>query len=201
MAGDITTYNYLSYVWAPYGSLWRSLRRLSVVEIFNSNTAQKVSSIREEEVAGFVKHLFKVSDYGAQIVDLKYLFCLLTANVMLMMVAGNRCVEDSSFQEFKMIFFPSLGINICDFFPVLRWIGFKGIEKNLREMHRKRDEYIQKLVDEIRLRQKSSFSEIEEGKNQSLIERLLSIQEEDPNSCSNDVIKSMAVVSYIYNLL
>ncbi|XWS24158.1 hypothetical protein CRYUN_Cryun28dG0076600 [Craigia yunnanensis] len=84
MAGDLVTYNYTSFVWTPYRPLWRNLRRLSVVEIFSSKSVQKFSSIREEEVGNFIGRLFEVSAAnGTQKVDLKYLFCLLTMNVML----------------------------------------------------------------------------------------------------------------------
>ncbi|XWS21255.1 hypothetical protein CRYUN_Cryun30bG0039900 [Craigia yunnanensis] len=207
MAGDLITYNYNAFVWTPYGSLWRNLRRLSVVEIFSSNSVQKLSSIREEEVSHFIRRLFEVSAAnGTQKVDLKYLFCLLTMNVMLRVVAGKRGVEDSRdmeaenifFRDFKKIFFPSLGFNICDFFPILRWVGFQGIEKNLKELQRTRDEYLQNLVDGIRLKKTSDVPALkEEGKNPSLIEKLLSLQEEDPNFCSNEVIKSMALMMFV----
>ncbi|XVF36363.1 hypothetical protein REPUB_Repub19eG0052300 [Reevesia pubescens] len=204
MAGDLVTYNYTAFVWTPYGPLWRNLRRLSVVEIFSSNNVQKFSSIREEEVGNFIRRLFEVSAAkGTQKVDLKYLFCLLTMNVMLRMVTGKRGVEDAKdmeaekmfLLEFKSNFFPSLGTNICDFLPVLRWIGFQGIEKNLKELQKRRDAYIQNLVDGIRLKKASDVDVIkEEGKYPSLIEKLLSLQEEDPNFCSNEVIKSMVLV-------
>ncbi|XP_022716127.1 cytochrome P450 81D11-like [Durio zibethinus] len=211
MAGDIFTYNYNNFVWAPYGPLWRNLRRLSVVEIFSSNSVQKFSSIREEEVGNFMRRLFEVSAAdGCQKLDLKYLFCLLTTNVMLRVAAGKRGVEDAKdmeaekifFREFKNIFFPSMGTNICDFFPVLRWIGFQGIEKNLIELQRRRDAYIQNLVDGIRLKKTSCSVDVpvikEEGKkNPSLVEKLLSLQEEDPKFCSNEVIKSMVLMMFI----
>lgn len=196
MAGDLLTYNYTTFVWAPYGPLWRNLRRLSVVEIFSSNSVQKFSSIREEEVADFIRGLS--ANKGTQKVDLKYLFSLLAVNVMLRVVAGKRGVEDSGdmeaekvfFREFKNLFFPSLGTNICDFLPVLRWIGFQRIEKNMKELQRRRDGYLQNFVDGIRLK--------EEGRNHSVIGKLLSLQEEDPSFCSNEVIKSTALVSYCF---
>ncbi|XVF39853.1 hypothetical protein PTKIN_Ptkin01aG0065800 [Pterospermum kingtungense] len=207
MAGDILTYNYTSYVWAPYGPLWRDLRRLSVVEIFSSNSLQKYSYIREEEVGSFIRQLLEVSAGNrSQKVDLNYLFCLLTMNVMLRVVAGKGVVEEIAkdmetekigLREFKNTFFPSLGTNICDFFPVLRWIGFQGIEKNMEELQRRRDAYIEKLVDGVRLKKTRDVPVVkEEGKESfSLIKRLLSLQEEDPDFCSNEVVKSMAVVS------
>ncbi|XVE94973.1 hypothetical protein REPUB_Repub02eG0056300 [Reevesia pubescens] len=207
MAGDLTTYNYLSFVWTPYGPLWRNLRRVGVVEIFSSNSVQKFSSIREDEVAKLIRRLFDVSAAnGTQKVDLMYLFCLLSMNVILRVVSGKPGVEDVRdneaekmfLREFKNTFVPSVVTNICDFFPVLRWIGFQGIEKNLIELQRRRNEYIQKLVDGVRLKKTTEIPVIkEEGKNSSLIEKLLSLQEEDPNFCSNEAIKSMVLMMFI----
>ncbi|XVE94978.1 hypothetical protein REPUB_Repub02eG0056800 [Reevesia pubescens] len=207
MAGDLLPDNYLAFVWTPYGPLWRNLRRVGVVEIFSSNSVQKFSSIREDEVAKFIRRLFDVSAAnGTQKVDLKYLFYLLTMNVMLRVVSGKPGVEDVRdkeaekmfLSEFRNTFFSTLGTNLCDFLPVLRWIGFQGIEKNLIELQRRRNEYIQKLVDGIRLKKTTEIPVIkEEGKNSSLIEKLLSLQEEDPNFCSNEVIKSMVLLMFI----
>lgn len=59
--------------------------------------------------------------------DLKFLFSLLTVNVMLRMVVGKGGVEEKArdveaekvfLREFTELFFPSLGINVCDFFPI-----------------------------------------------------------------------------------
>lgn len=64
VAADHLTYNYTSLVWAPYGHLWRTLRRLLVAELFSSKSLQKSSGIREEETRYFLSHLTKViSDY------------------------------------------------------------------------------------------------------------------------------------------
>ncbi|EOY15805.1 Cytochrome P450, partial [Theobroma cacao] len=60
MAGDILTDKYVTIAWAPYGDLWRNLRRLSVVEIFSANSLQRVRSIREEEVRNCVQQLSKL---------------------------------------------------------------------------------------------------------------------------------------------
>ncbi|WRX30116.1 Cytochrome P450 - like 10 [Theobroma cacao] len=80
---------------------------------------------------------------------------------MLRMVVGKRGVEEKArdveaekvfLREFTELFFPSLGINVCDFFPILRLVGFKGIEKHMIQVQRKRDEYVKNLIDEIRLK-------------------------------------------------
>ncbi|XVF36362.1 hypothetical protein REPUB_Repub19eG0052200 [Reevesia pubescens] len=188
MAGDILTNKEVTIAWAPYGNLWRNLRRLSVVEIFFANSLQRVCSIREEEVNKFVHKLFKLSANGTQKVDLKFLFSRLTINVMLRMVVVKRGVEEDAMdvkaekeflREFTELFFPSLGMNVCDFFPISRLVGFKGIEKHMRKVQRKRDEYVKNLVDEIRLKKTGCSVDFpaaikDREKKPSLIETLVS---------------------------
>ncbi|XVE55817.1 hypothetical protein DITRI_Ditri03aG0187600 [Diplodiscus trichospermus] len=211
MARDIVAYNNSYFSWAPYGPTWRNIRRLSVAEIFSSSSLQKFSSIREEEVGYFIRRLFQLSAAnGTQKVDLKCFFDILASNIMLRVVAGKRGVEDAKdieaekmfVREFKNIFYPGMETNICDFFPVLRWIGFRGIESNLKEVQRRRDAYVQNLIDGIKLKKTSCSAGVpateEEGKkNPSLIEKLLCIQKEDPSYCSDEVIKSMSMMMFI----
>ena len=72
MAGHHLTYNSTVPVWAPYGHLWRNLRRVATIEIFSHISLQK-SSIVREVVYSFLRQMFKVSDIEPQKVDLKYL--------------------------------------------------------------------------------------------------------------------------------
>ncbi|KAK7822516.1 cytochrome p450 81d11, partial [Quercus suber] len=49
MAGDRLTYNCTAPVWAPYGHLWRNLRRVSTIEIFSHISLQKSSSLEKKK--------------------------------------------------------------------------------------------------------------------------------------------------------
>ncbi|KAG8632665.1 cytochrome P450 81C13 [Manihot esculenta] len=205
MAGDHFTYNYSSFVWAPYGDFWRILRRLSVVEIFSSKSLQKTCAIREEEVRILLCRLFKISAGAKKQVNLKFLFSLLTCNVMMRMTVGKRCVEVEGegselekqlFQEFKEIFFPSISLNICDFIPVLRVIGFKGIEKSMIKLNDVRNEFLQNLLDELKLKRINSKTSDEKEKRW-VVETLLSLQELEPEFYTDEVIKSTMVIMLI----
>lgn len=81
---------------------------------------------------------------------------------------------------------------MCDYFPVLRWIGYRGLEKNLMLMYKKRDEFLQHLVDEIRAENNAT----EERRMSNLIEALLSVQAAEPEFYSDDVVKSVLVVIF-----
>ncbi|KAJ6685850.1 CYTOCHROME P450 82C3-RELATED [Salix purpurea] len=203
MAGDYLTYNYTALVWAPYGHLWRSLRRISAIELFASKSLQKSSTICGEEVCSLLRRLLQVNNGVTAKVDLQFLFSLLTLNVMMKLAAGKPCideevavteVEKQSFQEFKEIFSPGLGMNICDFIPILRLVGYKGLEKRTKKLQRTRDTYLQHLIDETRLRRRSSsFKTAKQWKREeksSVIETFLSLQDLEPEFLTDTVIKT-----------
>ncbi|KAJ6679042.1 CYTOCHROME P450 82C3-RELATED [Salix purpurea] len=203
MAGDRLTYNYSAFVLAPYGDRWRNLRRLAVSEIFSPKSLRKSSTIREEEVSCVLRRLSKVSASGTQSVELRLLFSTLVSNVVMRVCAGKRYVEEEHagttmerrlIQEFKDKFFPSLAMNICDFIPILRVIGFKGLEKNMRKLHGIRDEFLQNLIDEIRLKLKKITSlktdELADGEERrSVAGTFLHLQESEPGFYTDEVIK------------
>ncbi|KAH9755673.1 cytochrome P450 family 81 subfamily K polypeptide 1 [Citrus sinensis] len=211
MAGDHFTYNYTSYAWADYGHIWRTLRRFTVIEIFSSNNLKKSFPILQDEVHCLLHQLFTHSASGNQKVELKPLFSILSTNFMMRIVAGKRGTEEVAgaanmeiakkfLLEFKEIFFPSMITNICDLFPILRLIGYsKGIEKSYVRLQKMRDEYMQNLIDDIRIRLKKTSSSFETAsmRNKSLIETLLSLQESEPEFYSDDVLKSIIVIMFI----
>ncbi|KAG6409250.1 hypothetical protein SASPL_132285 [Salvia splendens] len=200
LSGDHLTYNYSAYTWSPYGQLWRILRRLTVVELFSSRSLQRSAHIREEEMLRVLRRLRKES---GRRVDLNSLISAFSFNVVMRGIAGKLCVGEEEIgaeagreilRSMRWMFSPTVSLGMCDYFPILRWIGYKGLEKNAVLMQRKRDEFLQAMVDEIRV--KSGGATAEEGKrrNGNLIERLLSVQASEPDLYNDDIIKSILVV-------
>ncbi|CAH9100578.1 unnamed protein product [Cuscuta epithymum] len=215
MAGDRLTYNYTAFVFAPYGNLWRVQRRFAVVELFSTVSLQRSSVIREEEVRSLVRSLRTLSagnHSGRTSVDLNSLAATLTFNAMMRLVAGKRWVEEEDMgrargreiiKELRGIFFASLAVmNACDFFPVLRLIGFRGMEKKLIMFHKKRDEFLNGMLGEFR-EKRSLFSESDGGKKNrdddksTIIGTLLSLQESEPEFYTDDVIKSTILMMFV----
>ena len=206
MASDNLSYNSTVPVWAPYGHLWRKLRRVATIEIFSNISLQNSSIIREEEVYSLLRQVYKVSNTEPQKVDLRYLFSLSVSNIIMRMVAGKPCVGNEVesmdvgkqlLKEFKENFFVNLAMNICDFFPILRWFGYKGLEKNIIRLHRNRDEVLWRLIEEIKQKKTNlnNATIIDVEKKRTLIETLFSLQESEPEFFSDAVIKSMILVS------
>ncbi|KAH7523691.1 hypothetical protein FEM48_Zijuj06G0038700 [Ziziphus jujuba var. spinosa] len=208
LAGDYLTYNYANFVWAPYGHVWRSLRRLSTTEILSQKSLQKFSAIREEQVCSFVRQLLKIIGNGTQKVELQYLFSTLLFNIMMSVAAGKQCIEEEIattilgkqyLQEMKDKFFASLTICMCDFFPILRWVDYKQSKKSMIMLHRQRDEFLQGLIEEIRQKKSTPLNPttaLESEKRTTLIESLLSLQESDPEYYSDIVVKAILLVKF-----
>ena len=118
------------------------------------------------------------------------------------MVARKPCVGEEFacmdvgkklLKEFEEAYSSGLLVNICDFFPILSWVGYKGLEKNMVRLHRKRDEVLRRLFEEIKL---NNDNIIDEEKMRPLIETLFSLRKDEPEFFSDDVIKSLTLVSY-----
>lgn len=206
MSGDLLTYNYSSFLFASYGDLWRSHRRLAVAELFSSKNLRKSCTILEEETCCLVRQLFRASVSGNQKVDLKFWFSVFSFNNMMKMITGEQCIREKDafsevgmkqLEELKGKFYVSVSLNMCDFFPILRRVGYKWLEKSLIMLHEKRDVYWQGLVDEFRQKRTTcpNTNTVTDGMKTTLIETLLSLQESEPDLYSDDVIKGFIQVT------
>ncbi|XP_059281581.1 cytochrome P450 81C13-like [Lycium ferocissimum] len=211
MDGDKFSFNYTAVVWAPYGYLWRAIRRLTVIEIFSSNSLNKSSAMRNEEIGILIRGLFKATNKNGSTgerINLSSWAFTFAFNVMMRTGTGKPCVskEDIGTEKGKQIieevrgfFFSTLLImNVCDFMPVLKWFGYKGIEKRLVSAHKKRNEFLNSLFSEFREKKVISVSESStREKKSTLVETLFSLQESKPEFYTDDLIKSVLVVLFV----
>nr|QNN89100.1 cytochrome P450 [Azadirachta indica] len=190
---------------APYGDLWRNLRRFSVLEIFSSKRLQLSASNRTEEIRLMTKHLFKSTFEGFREVDVKSLLYKLDFNIMMKMVTGKRCFEEEELatdiakdklDKLNHIFSPITPMAFGDYFPFLRWLTFYGAEKKIQEKHRKRDAFLQSLIDEHR--KNNSSPSVTGGEiGRTLIDVMLKLQESEPEFYTDNMIKGMIQVMLI----
>lgn len=205
LAGKHLGYNYTTLVWTSYGQHWRNLRRIASLEILSSNRLQMFYSIRVDEIRSLIHRLFTGSKGdNFMTFDMKSLFFELTLNVMMRMMAGKRyygenLTELDEAKKFKEIvtetFELSGATNIGDFVPVLKWVGLNKIEKRLAMLHRKRDNFVQDLIEEHR---KSRTDSASEQRNKTMIDVLLALQEAEPEYYTDEIIRGMIQVSSIY---
>ncbi|XP_051123777.1 cytochrome P450 81Q32-like [Andrographis paniculata] len=189
------SYNYTTISIAPYGDHWRNLRRLAAMEIFLPTRIAIFTSTRRKELLLLLNELSCDSEKncGWIKVDLKSKFIELAFNVLSMTIAGKRYygdnVEDA--EEARRVRFImremleySGNTNLGDLLPILQWVDFQGLEKRFAALMEKLDRFLQDLVNERR----GALSET------TMIDRLLSLQEDDPGYYTDEIIKGIILV-------
>ncbi|CAI0464936.1 unnamed protein product [Linum tenue] len=192
VAGRILNYNYTTVGAAPYGPLWRNLRRLTAVELLSTARLNSSLALRHDEVRHLVRGLF---DKVSEVVEMKSRLSGLSLNIVMRMVAGKRYFGSASaeeggggegFQEvISEVFELSGASNPGDFLPVLRWIGYGGMEKRMWRVLAKFDAVFQGLIDE---RRKDKSAE-----QKTMIDTFLDLQKSDPQTYSDDIIKGQVM--------
>ncbi|GMN34497.1 hypothetical protein TIFTF001_004713 [Ficus carica] len=189
-------YNCTTMGTAPYGDHWRNLRRIGTLQIFSSARLNMFEGIRRDEVKRLLRRISRCFSLraGSGKVELKSMFHDLTFNIIMRMVAGKRYYGDDvadeaeagKFREIMEEVFENAGAaNPADFLPILNWIP-EGFEKRVTRLAKKTDEFLQRLINEHRSRK--------ESKN-TMIVRLLSLQELQPEYYTDQIIKGFVLVS------
>ncbi|KAJ6849017.1 putative isoflavone 3'-hydroxylase [Iris pallida] len=173
------SYNYCTFDSANYGPYWRTLRRISTVELLSSHRIDSFSQLRSEEVRSMISTLFhECSDKESNKVELKSKLFGLAMNNMMRMIFGKDLAGSEgagSFREMVKEAHSLLGAStsLGDFIPFLGWMDWKA-RRTIPRLARRRDEFLQSLIDEhIRKRKEV---EVEE---KTMIGVLLELQNSD----------------------
>lgn len=190
-ASRILGYDNTTVGFAPHGDHWRNLRRITTVHIFSSATLQQTAASRNAQIRFLVRKMLHRSDRHQQWqrVNLKSLFFEFVYNVAMVAINGKRgpAMDD--------MFGPSKILDLCEYFPLLRWIDLLGIQRKFKSLNRRRDSFLQSLIDEARGKIGSSPSI--EGKK-SYLEALLSMQKAQPELYTDDILKGLILVSFFF---
>lgn len=191
--GKYIGYNYTTMVGSSYGDHWRNLRRLSALEIFSTTRLNAFLSIRRDEVNQLLRRLSENSRRGFAKVEMKSNLNELSFNIIMRMIAGKRYFgEDVEDQEeakhvretIEQVFAKGGASQVSDFLPFLRWIDYKGYEKNVAALSDKMDKVLEGIIDEHRR---------DESRN-SMVDHLLSLQKSQPDYYTDSVIKGLMMV-------
>ncbi|GMN74377.1 hypothetical protein TIFTF001_053842, partial [Ficus carica] len=132
---------------------------------------------------------------------MKMLLFELTLNVMMRTIAGKRYYGESvaeveearTFQDIvKETFRMGTASNISDFLPFMKLLGTSDYEKKLIELQRKRDDFMQYLIEEHR----KNMGKIREDRMKTMSEVLLKLQESEPDYYTDDMIRGLLLVLF-----
>ncbi|KAL2906356.1 Cytochrome P450 81E8 [Bienertia sinuspersici] len=197
LMGKYLGYNFNTMVTAPYGQHWRNLRKTTLLELLSTNRLNKSVSIRSNEVKQMLSKLYENSGEGFNKVELKSVFRVLVFDILMRMLAGKRCcgkgvVDFEEAEHFTDIIKEVLEFtdasNPGDFLPVLSWIDYGGYVKRAKRLAKKTDGFLQGLI-EVQRR-----GVMNEEDKDTMISRLLLLQESDPEYYTDETIKGLILV-------
>ncbi|XP_042499126.1 cytochrome P450 CYP82D47-like [Macadamia integrifolia] len=191
-SGKYLTYDHAMFGFAPYGTYWREIRKLVMLQLLSNHRLESLKHIRYAEIGNFMKdlHGLWVKNNGNQIkVELNRFFRDLTMNVVLKMVVGKRYfsvveVGEENTEEVKRIqktiieFFKFTVVSAAsDAIPFLGWFDLKGVERDMKRTAKEMDLIAESWLKEHQ--QKRECGEEGDGDEQDFMDVLLSILGED----------------------
>ncbi|CAN0922459.1 Cytochrome P450 81Q32 [Linum grandiflorum] len=204
IAGKHLNYNSTTMGFSSYGDHWRSLRRLTTIELFSTTRINSFSGIRTDEVRLLLKKLFGLRGGGGQ-VNLTEKLLEVAFNVVMRMIAGKRYYGgeeeevDEGGKEFQDIIKEMEALrgssNFNDYIPVLRWVDYGGVEKKMMKLGRKMDGFLQNLVDEQQRLITNEGIDDQGQRKTNLIRVLLSLRETEPEFYTDQTIKGIILTT------
>ncbi|XVF59525.1 hypothetical protein PTKIN_Ptkin07bG0283000 [Pterospermum kingtungense] len=147
-------YDFAMFGFAPYGSYWREIRKIVIIELLSNHRIDLLRHIRASEVKTATKELYRAwlskgSGETGVLVDMKQWFGDITRNIFLRMVGGRRyfgtnadCEETEARRCQKLMRdnVHMFGVFVLsDAFPFLGWLDFQGYEKAMKKTAKELD--------------------------------------------------------------
>ncbi|PIA48146.1 hypothetical protein AQUCO_01400612v1 [Aquilegia coerulea] len=211
VAVKIMAYNFAMFGLGPYGSYWREMRKISILELLSSSRQELLKHVRISEVDICMKELYQLweknsnNGKGAVLVDMKRWFGDLTLNVSIRMVAGKRYFGSSAeedenearrLQKAITDFFYLLGMFVVsDAIPFLEgWVDFQGHEKAMKKTAKDVDGILQKWLEEHKRNKLDGRAKVDEDFMDVLLSTL------DEKNCSGyevDIVNKATCMNMI----
>ncbi|XP_057959393.1 cytochrome P450 82A3-like [Malania oleifera] len=161
-ASELLCYNNAMFGFAPYGSYWREMRKIAMIELLSNRRIDMLKHTRALELTTSLRELHDQVCVGDKVlVDMKLWFRNLTHNLAVRMVGGKRYFEASStaaregegealrFQEVMRNFFYLFGVFVVsDSIPYLGWVDFKGYKKAMKRTAKELDGLVEGWLEE-----------------------------------------------------
>ncbi|WOG95801.1 hypothetical protein DCAR_0415130 [Daucus carota subsp. sativus] len=150
VVGKVVGYDSRVMIFQEYGSYWRQIRKLAMIELLSNRRLEMLKHVRESEVNLFIKELYEQwsrNGNGSKVVvEMKEKFGDLTTNFVVRTVAGKIYSgtgvqgneESRRFQKAMADFMHLAGLfMVSDALPLLGWIdtlrGYRGEMKKSAE--------------------------------------------------------------------
>ncbi|XP_026407054.1 cytochrome P450 71D8-like [Papaver somniferum] len=177
IAAQIMSYGCTDVAFSPYGTYWRQLRKILMVELLGAKRVQAFKSIREEEVSNFIQSIS--SNAGAP-VNLSEKISSLTIDMVSRAAFGKKCNDKEAF-ILHMLEVTKLagGFDIADIFPSLKLLHVLiGTKAKLELLHQKVDKTLNDVIKDHKAnRATTNSSSMSSEMEEDFVDVLLQLQE------------------------
>ncbi|XP_020590254.1 cytochrome P450 76C2-like [Phalaenopsis equestris] len=122
---------------APYGPLWRTMRKTAVQEMLNAASIEVVAPFRRREMRRTVEELLASARTGAA-VDVRETTFKTMLNMMTSMLWGERVASAGEGKEFRRAIEDVVELlmapNVADFFPVVAALDPQGLGRRVKKL-------------------------------------------------------------------
>ena len=202
LSGKYIFYNNTTVGSCSHSEHWRNLRRITALDVLSTQRVHSFAGIRSDETKRLINKLARNSGEEFAHVEMTTMFADLTYNNIMRMISGKRFYGEESemkdvkeakeFRETVAEMLQLMGLsNKGDYLPFLRWIDFENVEKRLKNISKRYDAILSKIIEENRSKKE---------RENSMIDHLLKLQETQPEYYTDQIIKGMALVRILYQL-
>nr|CAB3445873.1 unnamed protein product [Digitaria exilis] len=171
-------------VFARYGTLWRQLRKISILELLSARRVASFRHVREEEVGRLVAGVAAAAGDGKAAINVSERIAVLITDTAVRSMIGDRFGRREEFLEnlaegIKI----TAGFNLCDMFPssrLARIVG-RGTLRRAEENHRRNFELMDYAIKQHEQR-RAAMAAAADGdgavEEEDLVDVLLRIQKD-----------------------
>ncbi|KAG9446573.1 hypothetical protein H6P81_012701 [Aristolochia fimbriata] len=146
------TYNNRDIAFAPYGTRWREMRKISILEIFSTKRVQSFVSIRNEEISKMIRIISNAS-LRRKSVDLSEMLLTFTNDVVLRAAFGKSYPDveqkinlHEAINEERLLL---TSFFFSDYLPQLGWMdAVTGLRARLKKNFTDLDSFYEKVINE-----------------------------------------------------
>ncbi|KAI5386692.1 cytochrome P450 CYP82D47 [Lathyrus oleraceus] len=194
LAFEVMGYNFSMIGFSPYGSYWRTVRKIATVHVLSTQRIDMLKYVMKSEVKIAMKESYsfwtkvkKNKDSSERaITEMKKWFGDIAINVLFRMVVGKRFdVDEEENRRIRKTLrdFFDLGGSfvVSDAMPYLRWLDLDGKEKEMKKIAKLLDEFVCVWLDQHKRNRKTA------GGEHDFMDVLLStVDDQEFDGCDSD---------------
>ncbi|KNA12393.1 hypothetical protein SOVF_126350 [Spinacia oleracea] len=182
-----------SVAWLPVCAKWRTLRKISAVQLFSSQRLDASQALRQEKVSELMVHVKECCKTGEALdvggVAFTTSLNLLSNTFFSFDLANYTSSDTGEFKELVWSIMKEIGKpNLVDCFPILRFLSMFSVNNNLMGCGNKLNEVFEDIIDK-RLKSNGVC-----GNDGDVLDTLLRVMKENDSDLSLDDIKHLLMV-------